>query len=248
MNAKCFCQGGILGVLLGITLSLGHAAAQGIVLFGNANLPGPPAGLERRVLMPDQTTPIAGTNFIAQLLYEDNSGTWVAHANTRRFFSSTSMTLRGYWQGAYLTLANAGGFASPTVGLRVRVWDGGTGATPLTFEQAQTFGGFWGQSAIFGYTEEFDAPGSGNDIDDKWMKNFVGGIWGLTPGLHFQAVSRNGNEFRFRVQGEGRTAIETRTSLNNSASWVPIYTNFPPFWFTNSTIDADQRFFRAVYR
>jgi hypothetical protein len=65
------------------------------------------------------------------------------------------------------------------------------------------------------------------------------------------SVARAGSQFRFYVPGEsGRYfAIETTTNLSSLPTWEPVHTNVAPFWFTNSTPDADrQRFYRAILR
>jgi hypothetical protein len=71
----------------------------------------------------------------------------------------------------------------------------------------------------------------------------------VTP-PRLDSPARGLSEFRFYVPGEsGRAfAVETTAGLH-SAAWMPVYTNVAPFWFTNSTADADrQRFYRAVLR
>ena len=49
-----------------IALSTSRGGAQGVVYFGNRPLNEP-------VFDVDGTTPVSGTNFIAQLLYTDNT-------------------------------------------------------------------------------------------------------------------------------------------------------------------------------
>ena len=149
------------------------AFAQGVVLFGNSNLPRPtstPPGPDRRVLDSDGITPLrnvaGGTVWMAQLMYMNNSGTWTADATPAAFFGST--TSQGYWQGANRTLNNAGGATSPTIQLYVRAWDGTGG---LSYDEAVAQGRKVGQSNPFSYTEEFNPPP--NNTADKWMDNFA---------------------------------------------------------------------------
>ena len=159
-------------ILVGTVLA-DHAMAQGVVNFGTSFL-GP--GARWRVFDVDGTTPVSGRNFIAQLLYQNNSGTWVAHPATATFFDSSRADLAGYWFGGARTLENAGGVPSPAdptraipVNLQVRVWDGGFGAVAVTFDQAMAGGMKWGTSAVFVYREEYDLG-----TDDTWMKTFQG--------------------------------------------------------------------------
>jgi hypothetical protein len=220
------------------------ARAQGVVLFGNRNLPQPP---ERRVLLPN-FAPLSGTNFLVQLLYE-GGGTWIAHPGTSRFFDASATQLAGYWMGANRTLIGAGGPGVP-VRLQVRVWDGGFAVPPLNFEEAQAQGRPYAVSPIFLYEEESDVFPN-NTTDDKWMRNFMGGTWLLTPLYpQLRSVSHAGGEMRFLVSGNmgALVAVETKTDLNSSGWWIALSTNYAPFWFTNSTTDAERRFFRAVYR
>lgn len=65
------------------------------------------------------------------------------------------------------------------------------------------------------------------------------------------SFATSGNQFVFQVPGDADQTfvIETATDLTASAAWIPIYTNSAPFWFTNSTMAADQqRFYRTVFR
>lgn len=239
MVRDCLRRCGALMALFGLFHTSTHA--QGVVLFGNRNLPQPP---ERRVFGPN-FAPLSGTNFIVQLLYRDNGGLWIAHPGTSRFFDVGAIQLAGYWAGGNRTL-NAGGTPGATVWLQVRVWDGGMGVPPLSFDEAQAQGRPYALSPIFPYEEEFDVL-----PDDKWMDNFMGGTWLLTPRYpELRSVSQAGGEMRFWVQGNmgALVAVETKTDLNISGSWTALSTNYPPFWFTNSTADAERRFFRAVYR
>jgi len=157
-------------LMVPLTLLVNDVSAQGVVLFRNDLLTGPPLGPDRHVRDVDGT-PLSGTNFIAQLLYQDRSGTWVAHPGIARF--STSAANAGFWSGGPRTLVNAG---SPTpnqtesVNLQVRVWDAGFGG-PLTFDEAVAAGMRWGSSTVFVYIEEWDFP---RGTDDTYMKNFEG--------------------------------------------------------------------------
>ncbi|HMJ67049.1 MAG TPA: PEP-CTERM sorting domain-containing protein [Candidatus Binatia bacterium] len=150
-----------------ITLMVNDVRAQGVVNFRNNVMTDPP---DRRVRDTDGT-PLSGTNFIAQLLYQDRSGTWVAHPGIAQF--STSAANAGFWSGGSRTLVNAGSpalYQTEPVNLQVRVWDAGFGG-PLTFDEAVAAGMRWGNSTIFVYIEEWDLP---RGTDDTQMKDFLG--------------------------------------------------------------------------
>ncbi|HMJ67048.1 MAG TPA: PEP-CTERM sorting domain-containing protein [Candidatus Binatia bacterium] len=169
-------------LMVPIMLMVNDVRAQGVVLFRNDLLTGPPLGPDRHVRDVDGT-PLSGTNFIAQLLYQDRSGTWVAHPGIARF--STSAANAGFWSGSSRTLVNAGSpvpYQDEPVNLQVRVWDAGFGG-PLTFDEAVAAGMRWGNSTVFVYHEEWDFP---RGPDDTYMKNFEGftlvpepSIWAL---------------------------------------------------------------------
>jgi len=181
MKANSFRQLRVIGLLLPLLTTLTtKTPGQGVVWFDSRPqyLPDPPP---RRVLMPDGTPitgPIPGTNvssFYAQLLYQNNTGAWVAHPTVARFFTSAANA--GFWNGGARTLVNAGSPAPGTtrpVNMQVRVWDAGGGSqtTPaVTFEQAVAGGLKWGTSQVFVYTEEWDMP---RGTDDTYIKNFLG--------------------------------------------------------------------------
>ena len=164
----------ILVVVLAV-VSAHNIGAQGEVDFRNRILTGPPLGPDRLVRDVDGT-PLLGTNFIAQLLYQDRSGTWIAHPVIARFFTSAANA--GFWNGGSRTLVNAGSPASGVyvpVNMQVRAWDAGfggtTGTPPITFEEAVAAGMRWGASEIFVYTEEWSLP---RDTSDTYMRNFRG--------------------------------------------------------------------------
>ena len=240
MNRVRFFGCVILQLVIFALFTSSAAAQGGIVNFRNQVLPQPP---ERRVFFPDGITPISGTNYMAQLLYSPSAeGPFFAHPQTARFYSTNSPSLRGYWSGGNRTLTGVASGAP--VYLQVRVWNAGFGATPRTFEEAQAQGSYWALSPRFPYIEEFDGG-----ADDKWMKNFIGGSWLLTPiPAQFGSAMRAGaDEWRFIVRGYyDWIVIETRTNLAASASWHPVHTNFPPFFYTISTSSRQQQFFRAV--
>ena len=162
--------GKVFFVLLFVA-AINDAFAQGVVTFQNGVLPSPPDRLVRDV----GGTPLSGTNFIAQLLYQDRTGTWVPHPIVVQFYDRSLPVFAGYWRGADRTLVNAGGMSpfDPShgfpVNMQVRVWDGGSEISPLTFDQAVAAGMKRGTSGIFVYIEEFDL-----ETDDKLMKNFQG--------------------------------------------------------------------------
>src|SRR6185436_2189256 len=119
--------GKVLFVLL-FVVSVDDVNAQGVVDFRNSVLPGPPLGPDRLVRGVDGA-PLSGTNFIAQLLYQDNTGAWVAHPAVAPFFTSSARA--GFWNGGSRTLSNAGSPASGNyvaVNMQVRVWDVGFGS------------------------------------------------------------------------------------------------------------------------
>jgi|SwirhisoilCB3_FD_contig_41_2721300_length_736_multi_3_in_0_out_0_1 hypothetical protein len=139
--------------------------AQGTVSFVNQPL-------TRRVYQADGTTPVYGTQYRAELLYQNNLGQWVTHQTTADFFGTGTAftTLRGYWNGGGRTLVNAGGVpsaADPTranpVQIEIRVWDMTTGSTYDTATLR-------GTTRPFNYVEEFDSPAG---TDDKYMKSFA---------------------------------------------------------------------------
>jgi hypothetical protein len=155
------------------------ALAQGIVTFQNSAsfLADPP---DRRVYMPDMTTAITGpapgttvSPFYAQLLYQDRTGTWIAHPTVARFFTSSANA--GWWNGGSRTLVGAGSPApgvTEAVNLQVRVWDGGVGTATVparSFDEARAQGHLWGTSAVFVYTENWDVP---RPTDATFMKEF----------------------------------------------------------------------------
>jgi hypothetical protein len=151
---------GVLGVLLGLLNT--NVLAQGVVLFANQPL-------ARRVFGPDCVTPLSGTQYRAELLYQNVAGQWVAHPQTADFFPASITSLQGYWNGSIRTLVGAGGvpsIADPTranpVQMQIRFWDTTTGAS---YDSAT----FRMQSTIFNYIEEFDSPAG---TDDKYMKSF----------------------------------------------------------------------------
>lgn len=156
------------------------ALSQGVVLFDNrpVYIPAPP---DRAVHMPDGSLvqgPAPGqtvSQFYAQLLYQDNTGAWVAHPTVARFFTSAGNA--GFWNGASRTLVNAG---SPTVGtvrpvqMQIVAWDGGIGTATVPqfdYNTARGQGRLWGTSQIFTYTEEWGTP---RDPTSTYMKTFQG--------------------------------------------------------------------------
>jgi hypothetical protein len=159
-----------------ISMSATQAKAQGIVLFANQPLPGILGGPDRFV-RDVGGTPLSGTNFAVELLYQDKTSTWVAHPLLAHFFDRSSSTFVGLWNGGNRTLINGGGVPNPMdptralpVNMQVRVWDGGP-IGGLTFDEAVAAGMKWGTSDVFAYIEEYDLP---SGTDDNWMKNFEG--------------------------------------------------------------------------
>src|SRR4030095_12046165 len=117
--------GKVLFVLLLVTSS-NDAFAQGVVYFENDVIPSPPDRHVRDAF----GQPLSGTNFIAQLLYQDNTGTWVADPTIARFFTSAANA--GFWNGGNRTLVNAGSSAPGVyapINMQVRAWDAGFGGT-----------------------------------------------------------------------------------------------------------------------
>ena len=156
-------------------VSIRDVNAQGVVDFRNSVLTGPPPGPDRLV-RDDDGMPLSGVNFIAQLLYQDNTGAWVAHPAIARFFTGAANA--GFWNGGTRTLVNAGSPAPGvyvSVNMQVRAWDAGAGGTteipPLTFDEAMARGMRWGTSSVFVYIEEWDVP---RDQSNLYMKNFRG--------------------------------------------------------------------------
>src|SRR6185503_17534958 len=73
-------------MILVSTVLAEHAMAQGVVFFSNQALPGPSSGWPERVVRDVGGAPLSGTNFIAQLLYQDRAGIWVTHPIAKNFF------------------------------------------------------------------------------------------------------------------------------------------------------------------
>src|SRR5258705_12302111 len=103
MGKNCLRIWGALGVVAGLLNT--HAHAQGVVWFDNrpAYLPSPP---DRRVGIGGEPIGGNGTSFYAQLWYQNNTGTWVAHPQIARFFTSAANA--GYWNGGSRTPLECG--------------------------------------------------------------------------------------------------------------------------------------------
>jgi hypothetical protein len=135
---------------LGFAIS---SAFSQVVNFNNANLPEPP---DRTVYMPDMVTPLVGSptteapTFVAQLYYgadgaDADSLQAVSYPPAR--FRPAGVSRAGEWLGGTRTLA--GFTVGQTVTLQVRAWS--AGGIGLTYDEARTAGGFWGDSATFTY-------------------------------------------------------------------------------------------------
>ena len=135
--------------------------AQGVVNFNNNVLSSPP---DRLVRCADG--PLVGTNFVAQLVYQNAAGQWVAHTTTARFRVPTTAQ-PGTWVGGNRTLTAAGGVGIPVM-MQVVFWDSNYGAT---YDQARAAGGPWGASAIFQYVQSLSSPPAPTDT---YMANFAG--------------------------------------------------------------------------
>src|SRR5687768_10432061 len=96
MNRIRSCLWRAFAVVVAIASLTNSALSQGVVNFNNRSsiLPEPP---DRRVRDIDGVTPLRGTNIIAQLVYQDNSGAWVAHSAIAPFYSAAH--LAGWWNG-----------------------------------------------------------------------------------------------------------------------------------------------------
>jgi hypothetical protein len=107
----------LLALLIGVTSAV---AQVGTVTFNNNTL----GGTGRPVFMPDGSTPVVGTNFLAQLYYgavgtPEASLTAVTTAAAR--FRPTGVNPPGTWLGGTRTLTGFG--PGQTVLLQVRVTD-----------------------------------------------------------------------------------------------------------------------------
>jgi len=136
-------------VLVGATAAFGQQ-----VNFNNSPLSNPPP---RLVYMPDNTTPVVGSDttlpatFVAQLYYgaagaSESSLQPITAIGPARFRPGT--TGPGLWLGGFRTLT---GFAiGDTVTLQVRAWD--AAGTALTYDAARAQGRLFGAGGTFTYT------------------------------------------------------------------------------------------------
>jgi|SwirhisoilCB1_FD_contig_41_4909897_length_732_multi_1_in_0_out_0_1 hypothetical protein len=120
----------------------------------------------RLVFNADHTTPLVGTNFVAQLQYEAQEGatslTPVALVNRFRAVPTTDLNA-GTWVGATRTLT--GRVAGDVVTLQVVAWDQNAGAT---FDLARAAGGAWGISQPWDYT----IPAAGSAVTAFYIHGF----------------------------------------------------------------------------
>lgn len=147
------------------------AFAQGIVNFNNNVListnPGAPSVLVR---LPDMSTPVAGTGYVARLLYSTDGGaSFIPHTANPSLFRPVGVAPAGTWIGGNRTLAGAGGVGIPVM-LMVQSWDR-TGNPALTFDEARQQGRLWGVSDVYIYTQRQSIPSS---PADQWMHEFRG--------------------------------------------------------------------------
>ncbi|MCI0746377.1 MAG: immunoglobulin domain-containing protein [Verrucomicrobia subdivision 3 bacterium] len=129
--------------------------AQGIVYFANHVLIpySEAAGYDVLIRGADGTTPIVGTNFMAQLYYGASPDNLLAATGTPRPFRVPSTTLAGTWMPANKALI---GFAQGSVVvLAVKVWDGNFGST---YEQAMVTGGMARDCGPFYYQVPYAIP------------------------------------------------------------------------------------------
>jgi hypothetical protein len=118
---------------------------------------------DRLVRDSDMTTPLVGTNYVAQLYYGADASSLQPVTSTPARFRVETTASPGTWSGGNRTLT---GFASgSTVTLVVRAWDANLG----TFDQARAAGA-WGESAAFTYI----IPPAGSPPAAFYMENFRG--------------------------------------------------------------------------
>jgi len=157
---------------LASSIALGFS--QGTVDFRNGGISFATIA-NRLVYDVDGTTPLVGTNFMAQLYWVSGAGSvdargdliggLTATGNQAPFRPSTT-TLKGIWNSGVPTTrgigVNPGGLAT----LQVKVWDRAFGTS---FETAtQSGGGKSGRSAIF----QFTVPQDGSPPPQYYMENF----------------------------------------------------------------------------
>lgn len=138
--------------LLALLVGVSGALAQGTINFNNSTLtPVKPVFMDQ-----GQTTPVIGTNFLAQLYYGavgTPAGSLTAVTTGAARFRPAGVTPEGTWLGGTRTLT---GFTSgQTVALQVRVTD--------------VSSGLHGESGIFTFT----IPAAGSPPAAFFMDNFA---------------------------------------------------------------------------
>ena len=167
-----------LVALFVLAIGVGAAFGQGTVNFNNVVFANKGAGdgSTNPLTGPDRlvyadaahTIPLKGTQYRAELYYQDGTSFTPVLASLSSF-RSTSTQLAGTWNGKSPVLLPVGGVGVP-VTLQVRIWDGTTFAT---YEEALAGGVLTGLSQPFVYVEQLSSPPAPTDT-------FMWGFRGFT--------------------------------------------------------------------
>jgi len=151
--------------LLALVVGVSSALAQGIVDFNNNRVYQTTA--DRLVRDVDMTTPLVGTNYAAQLMYVDATGSLQPAVGVVARFRVTTTGSPGTWSGANRTIPGTG--PNGTVMLVVRAW---LSSSDLQrgFDEAKASGLPYGESDPFQYT----VPAAGSLPSAYYMENLRG--------------------------------------------------------------------------
>ena len=182
---------------------------------------------DRFVRNVDGTTPLVGTNYVAQLYYGSNAGSLKpVTSNPCRFRNIRSTDqLAGTWSGAPRTVPGFNG--GDVVTLQIVAWNSAGGAT---YENA----GVKGASAIFTY--RIQPPGDMST--GYYIENFRGFALTNSPERTL-AIQENGDQVDLLYSGTH--TIQGASSL--SGPWVTLTTSSGPYTDPASGTNR-QRFYR----
>jgi hypothetical protein len=229
-------------VSLFLVFTTAAGLAQGTVTFVNSGAF--PTQADRLVYVywfaGELPRPLVGTNFVAQLYYGSNASSLKPHSAAPSRFRVPTTGSPGTWSGGTRSLQ---GFApGQVVTMQVKVWDSSAGPTFNT-----ACNGLRIVSAIFTYA----VPPQNSPAQLYLMDNFramspsINGI--PCPRIH--ELKRTGNNLAFYAGGPfERCVVERALDIEGAITWVPVYTNVPPFLFTDTLTGGDQqRFYRLVF-
>ena len=190
--------------------------------FNNTRTFSTPA--DRLVRAVDGTTPLVGTNYVAQLYYGSNAGSLKPVTSSPVRFRNIPSTdpLAGTWSGATRTVP--GFYAGDVVTLQIVAWNSAGGAT---YENAAVKGA----SAIFTYRMPVG-------LEFNYIENFRG--FALTNSPDRTLVIRENGD-RVDLLYSGTHTIQGAASL--SGPWVTLTTSSGPYTDPASATNR-QRFYR----